>query len=132
MKNFDASKNKKALKELCSSVKKHVYNGDYEKSKELVIEALGNYPHSPEPHNLIGILLEIEGDHLMALKHFRAAWNLDPTYLPASQNLKNFDSVFPQKKFAFDEADCSEENTDKYSKKTDEHGIGYVVRSKKK
>ena len=42
---------------------------------------------SPQPHNLYGILLERTGDRLRALKHYRAAADLDPTYAPALNNL---------------------------------------------
>ncbi len=33
---------------------------------------------------------EMQGNHLMAMKHFRVAWDLEPTYLPARQNLEVF------------------------------------------
>ena len=47
-------------------------------------------PHAPEPHNLMGIILENENDHIGAMKHFRAAWALDPTYLPARFNMEQY------------------------------------------
>ena len=36
-------------------------------------------PHGAVPHNLMGILLEKESNHVLAMKHFRAAYALDPT-----------------------------------------------------
>lgn len=42
----------------------------------------------PEAFNLLGVLQEAEGDHLAAMKNFRVALDLDPTYLPAQQNLQ--------------------------------------------
>jgi hypothetical protein len=52
------------------------------------------------------LVLEKESDHLLAMKHFRAAWALDPTYLPARYNLENFGTFVPKGRGAFDESDC--------------------------
>jgi DNA-binding NtrC family response regulator len=41
----------------------------------------------PEAFNLLGVLQEAEGDHLSAMRNFRVALDLDPTYLPAQENL---------------------------------------------
>lgn len=61
---------------------------DYTAAQEYIKNAmLGNY-HSPEVHNLIGVLEELTGDLSLARKHYRAAWALDPTYKPASRNLE--------------------------------------------
>ena len=43
---------------------------------------------APEPHNLLGILFEMESNNEAARKHYRAAYALDPTYSPASRNLE--------------------------------------------
>lgn len=69
-----------------------------------------DYPHAPHPHNLMGILLEKQGNHLSAMKHFRAAWALDPTYLPCRINLDRYGSFFNQGNCAFDEQDCPPED----------------------
>ena len=45
-------------------------------------------PHCAIPHNLMGILLEKEANHVLAMKHFRAAYALDPTYIPARYNME--------------------------------------------
>lgn len=42
---------------------------------------------APQPHNLMGLWLEAQGDQLGAMKHYRAACDLDPTYRPAAANL---------------------------------------------
>ncbi len=39
------------------------------------------------------------------MKHFRAAWALDPTYLPASHNLNTYGTFFSNGSCAFDESD---------------------------
>ncbi|MEW6494309.1 MAG: hypothetical protein AB1589_17615 [Cyanobacteriota bacterium] len=40
----------------------------------------------PEAFNLLGELLEIEGDRKEALKNYRVATDLDPTYKPTPNN----------------------------------------------
>ncbi len=71
------------------------------------------YPHSPEPHNLLGILLEKEGKHVEVMKHFRASLDLDPTYCPALRNIMVFGPCHPDKKiYAYYNEDCDEEETE--------------------
>lgn len=67
-----------------------VEDENYIEGEEKVREAMCLYPHSPIPHNLMGILLVKQKNHLLALKHFRAAYALDPTYLPARNNLDQY------------------------------------------
>jgi DNA-binding NtrC family response regulator len=42
----------------------------------------------PEGFNLLGALMEIQGDRAEAQKNYRAALSLDPSYEPAIQNLQ--------------------------------------------
>ena len=91
---------------LCGTVREMASRGDYAAGERLVRDAMGVYPHAPQPHNLIGVLLELQGDHPAAMKHFRAAWALDPAYYPARWNICRFGSFFPSGEWAFDEADC--------------------------
>lgn len=130
MKADGVTESKKELNVLCSIVRELVSKGDYQKCEPLLSDAMGKYPHAPEPHNLIGVLLEKMGDHPAAMKHFRAAWALDPTYLPARQNLDSFGTFFSKGKCAFDESDCPEEKHEKYIIEYDERGIGHVGRDK--
>lgn len=50
-------------------------------------EAIGIDPSQPEAFNLLGELQEILGDHSEAVKNYRVAVNLDPTYKRAKDNL---------------------------------------------
>ncbi|MEA4895359.1 MAG: hypothetical protein VB064_08850 [Oscillospiraceae bacterium] len=117
---------------LCMTVRELIRTQDYEKCESLLRSAMEKHPHAPEPHNLIGILLEKKGDHPTAMKHFRAAWALDPTYMPARQNLDCYGTFFSRGKCAYDESDCNaEEKTGKWSDykvEYDEHGVGRIVR----
>lgn len=80
----------KAKLELCIQAKSYIEKKDFETCKALLYKSMQEYPDSPEPHNLLGILLEKEGLHASAMRHFRAAIDLDPTYLPAKENLISF------------------------------------------
>ena len=81
---------------LITCVRKSLDQRKYDEAESVLCKALAEYPHSAIPHNLYGILLEKKGMHVEAMKHFRAAWNFDPTYLPSRYNLDiyaSFDSV---------------------------------------
>ncbi|HHU78393.1 MAG TPA: hypothetical protein GXZ29_05875 [Clostridiales bacterium] len=106
MKDINTAVSHKELTVLCKAVRKLVEQKEYSKCELLIKDAMRKYPHAPQPHNLIGILLEKKGDHVAAMKHFRAAWALDPTYIPARCNLERFGSLYPNEKCAFDESDC--------------------------
>ena len=80
--------------------------GEYDQCIELLNHALECYPHAPQPYNLYGLILEEKGDHVLAMKHFRASWALEPTYLPARYNMNIYGSFGSSKKGAFDEKDC--------------------------
>ncbi|MDF2537271.1 MAG: two component, sigma-54 specific, transcriptional regulator, Fis family [Herbinix sp.] len=114
---------------LCRTVREFMEQRKYRECRQLITNAMGNYPHAPHPHNLLGILLENEGDHLLAMKHFRAAWALDPTYIPARYNLNRYGSLFATGNSAYDETDCSsKQEKELYKIEYDEHGVGHVVR----
>lgn len=124
----EISESKKELAALCNTVRVFAGKSEYKKCKALIFDAMAKYPNAPEPHNLLGVLLEKQGDHPAAMKHFRTAFTLDPTYLPAIQNLNSFGTFFSQGKYAFDESDCRKKTNNKYKVDYDEHGIGHVVR----
>ncbi len=129
MKQANRPENQQELAKLCNTVRALVAQREYQKCELIIKEAMGKYPHAPQPHNLIGILLEKEGDHLTAMKHFRAAWALDPTYIPARCNLDRFGSFYPKGQCAFDEADCPPEQAkDLYKTEYDTEGIGHIVK----
>ncbi len=114
---------------LCDAVRAFLKRNEYEACENLIREAMGKYPHAPEPNNLLGILLEKQGDHLLAMKHFRAAWALDPAYRPARQNLDNYASFYGRGADAYDESDCSEEPShSKVEIVYDQLGVGHAVK----
>ena len=107
------------MKNLGICVKSYIAEGKYKECEELLAYSMYLHPHAPEPHNLFGILLEKEQEHLLAMKHFRAALNLDPTYPPARQNLEVFGSLFDQPRvFAYNLDDCTTSESTKVGKVT--------------
>lgn len=105
MRGNNINQSNEQLNNLCTSIRTFVSNGDYESCIAPICEAMRQNPHAPHPHNLLGIVLEKMGNHLEAMKHFRAAWALDPTYTPASHNLNTYGTFFSKGICAFDESD---------------------------
>lgn len=129
MNNQKIIESKKELETLCITVRKLIGIQDYQECERLICLAMGKYPHAPQTHNLMGVLLEKKGDHLMAMKHFRASSALDCNYLPVRQNLECYGTFFSHGKCAYDESDCLiEENNCNYKVEYDIQNIGHVVR----
>lgn len=80
---------KNELDILCKDVRKSIDCKEYARAAGLICTAMSRYPHAAQPHNLMGILEVTLGNHALAMNHFRAAWSLDPTYMPARRNLEN-------------------------------------------
>ncbi len=115
------------LTRLCRNAKLLIEEEKYEECKRLISNAMGTFPHAPQPHNLMGILLEQENDVLGAMRHFRSAWALDPTYLPARYNLNRLGSLTPDKKCAYEESDCGEPLHLAFCTRRDPNGIIHVM-----
>jgi tetratricopeptide (TPR) repeat protein len=130
MMNNNVFKNNIEITKLCNTVRELINQREFYKSEELIKRAMEKFPHAPEPHNLMGIQLENEGDHLAALKHFRAAWALDPTYLPARYNMNQYADMFcKNRRDAYVDEDCpQEQERELYKIEYDEKGIGHVIK----
>lgn len=111
MKDKEISSKEVELNELSLLIKNNYYLEKTQEYKAMIYEIMGKFPHSPQPHNLLGLLFEKEGNHIMAMKHFRAAYALDPTYLPVRHNLDKFGTFYNSGSCAFDESDCMQENS---------------------
>ena len=61
---------------------------DYDKAYEYLKKAIGMEVNKPEPYNLLGVLLELKGEVIEALKMYRASLALDPSYKAANANLQ--------------------------------------------
>lgn len=120
------------LIKLCKDVKKMVMAHDYKTCQHEILKVMGEYPDSAIPHNLYGILLEKQNHYQLAMKHFRAAYALDPTYIPARYNMEQ--CVDWNRKFireAYCEEDCVDICLDahdtQFRVEYDEHHVGHMV-----
>ena len=107
MYDLDISNNlfTKCLSLAAQSLRHH----EQEKAYYEIIEAMRIFPDSPQPHNLLGIWFEINGDDIMARRHYRAAYSLDPTFKPACKNIERICTFENPEPFAYDFGDESEE-----------------------
>ena len=108
------------MTDLCMKVKKYIEEKDWDSCMELIPRYMERYPNSAVPHNLLGIVLESQGHHPDAMRHFRAAWSLDPTFLPASQNIDAYSLYDSEKdvKPAYTVDDCLPERQPTLSEKS--------------
>jgi DNA-binding response OmpR family regulator len=60
----------------------------FDAAVEHVRKAISLDPSRPEAFNLLGALMEIQGNRIEAQKNYRAALSLDPSYEPAIKNLR--------------------------------------------
>lgn len=103
--------NKQELQELCNKVCVMIKNGQTDECLKIVEKAMSDYPDAPEPHNLYGVLIAGNGNTEEALKHFRAAWSLDPSYSPANKNIELLGNYFESPKNILDTGcSCKKEN----------------------
>lgn len=70
----------------------------FEAAAEYLNRALSLDSSRPEAFNLLGVIEETQGDVLEAMKNYRAALSLDPTYVPAQTNLDRATTFKPQRK----------------------------------
>ena len=81
--------------------KRLIVQHEYKECEKKLGEAMLQNPHSAIPHNLMGILMEKERNHVLAMKHFRAAYALDPTYIPARYNMEQYGTMYPSGRCAY-------------------------------
>lgn len=107
-----------AFQNIFKTVAAQLRNREFKPAKELICQMISMDPGAPEPHNLLGIFLEMRGDFDEAKKHYRAACALDPQYRPAARNLERL--VFYDwdiQKYSYDFGDVPVELPEKKNKK---------------
>jgi Flp pilus assembly protein TadD len=67
--------------------KKRIGDRHFDAAVEHMRKAVFIDPGRPEAFNLLGALMEIQGDRIEAQKNYRTALSLDPSYEPAIKNL---------------------------------------------
>jgi len=60
----------------------------HDEARKALHAAIGQHPEQPEALNLLGVMTEMHNEVLEAIKLYRAALALDPTYQPAQSNLE--------------------------------------------
>ena len=108
--------------------KRLIVQHEYKECEKKLGEAMLRNPHSAIPHNLMGILMEKENNHVLAMKHFRAAYALDPTYIPARYNMEQYGTMYSSGRCAYIEEDCPVQNDPQFKVVYDEHHVGHLVR----
>jgi DNA-binding response OmpR family regulator len=73
---------------LIELAKRHISDRGFAAARETARRAIAADPAHPEAYNLLGALLEIQGDWLEAQKFYRAALDIDPGFKPAWMNLE--------------------------------------------
>lgn len=68
-------------------IKQSIDDHHFEAARTHARQAIGIDPSRPEAFNLLGVLYELGGHHEEAMKQYRVAVDLDPTYRLAWQNL---------------------------------------------
>jgi lipoprotein NlpI len=92
-------------------IKEMINNHRFHEGEALISTLMLKEPHAARPHNLMGILLEKEGKHSDAMKHFRAAYALDPSYEPAEKNLETFGAFAIDRDYDYGEEPMKETKT---------------------
>ena len=62
------------LEQFCRQIREYVQSGRIRECEQLIPQYMQKYPDSAVPHNLLGIVLEMKGKHVEAMKHFRAVF----------------------------------------------------------
>lgn len=73
--------------------KRYISRRQFNTATEHTKKAIASDPSRPEAFNLLGALQEIMGERANAVKNYRVAVNLDPTYKPAQENLKRMTTM---------------------------------------
>ena len=97
-----------AMQPLTAHIRALVAQRHFSEAEDEAAQAMAAAPHDAQPHNLMGIIAESRNDHVQAMKHFRAAWALDPTYRPARINMERYGSFSGQMpRPVYDETECA-------------------------
>lgn len=76
------------FREYLNLAKAAINERDFEKAIKFLKKATSLNSEKPEPFNLLGIIYELRRNQPEAMKMYRAALALDPTYKPADENLQ--------------------------------------------
>lgn len=113
LKRLDLKESKlKNFEDYIEYAKTCILKKDFEKAITYLKKSIAEDMNSPEPHNLLGVLAESEKDNLLAIKHYKAALDLGPTYKPAQKNLERISQL----RYSKDGIDLGEKENNKENK----------------
>ncbi|MEG1547474.1 MAG: hypothetical protein RR232_04915 [Clostridia bacterium] len=95
-----------ALRNTINMAKMLIQAQRFNECEAILSSSMMSHPHDAIPHNLMGLLLEKKQEHANAMKHFRAAYALDPSYRPAAWNLECFGEFYKTTIEAYCIDDC--------------------------
>jgi len=99
---------------LISRAKAAINKRNFEFAAKLLQKAAQQDNDRPEPFNLLGVLAEMKGDDTQAMKMYRTALDIDPSYKPAQENLSRASQLI-----SYPEDASLGENMTKENKKED-------------
>lgn len=115
------------LYECSKKAKTLIENGRFDECRKMLTPLFSQYPDYAEPQNLYGLLLEAKRDHVGAMKHFRAACALDPSYLPSRVNMEYFGTFDARGAIAYNEDDCPRQKSNSAFGGDGEQGMSAVL-----
>lgn len=89
--------------------KRSISQQEFEAAAARIRQAIATDATKPEAFNLLGVLMEMDGNRLEAQKNYRAALALDPTYKPAQENLSRTAGLNDEKKASVGRKEPSDE-----------------------
>ena len=92
------------------------------------VERVENYEASIKKISDAPSVCSVIWSSVLAMKHFRAAYALDPTYIPARYNMEQYGNMCPSGRCAYTEEDCPVQNDSQFKVVYDEHHVGHLVR----
>jgi len=77
-----------SFEDILNLAKGEINKKNFSEAIELLKKATSTDSEKPEPFNLMGIIYELKNQQAKAMKMYRAALALDPSYRPATDNLQ--------------------------------------------
>jgi len=77
-----------SFEDILNLAKAEINKKNFSEAIELLKKATSTDSEKPEPFNLLGIIYELKNQQAKAMKMYRAALALDPSYRPATDNLQ--------------------------------------------
>lgn len=83
-----SEKEVETFEDYITMAKNAINKRDFSKAKEMLKKATSEDSEKPEPFNLLGVIYEMQHKQAEAMKMYRAALALDPSYKPANENIE--------------------------------------------